>query len=171
MTTKAFYCIIMVMEIKNFQDIDYKDNLNKNNVISFVPRGNSMWPTLKNKGQSVVVQAKRQRLNKFDVALYVRGQNNFVLHRVMQVLEDGYLMCGDSQFSLEKVTEDQVFGVMIGFYRGEKYVDCNDDKYKKKVEKWYKRKRLRKFRINFFFFRKKVINKLKRIFGGKNKNV
>ena len=161
----------MVMEIKNFQDIDYKDNLNKNNVISFVPRGNSMWPTLKNKGQSVVVQAKRQRLNKFDVALYVRGQNNFVLHRVMQVLEDGYLMCGDSQFSLEKVTEDQVFGVMIGFYRGEKYVDCNDDKYKKKVEKWYKRKRLRKFRINFFFFRKKVINKLKRIFGGKNKNV
>ena len=171
MTTKAFYCIIKVMEIKNFQDIDYKDNLNKNNVISFVPRGNSMWPTLKNKGQSVVVQAKRQRLNKLDVALYVRGQNNFVLHRVMQVLEDGYLMCGDSQFSLEKVTEDQVFGVMIGFYRGEKYVDCNDDKYKKKVEKWYKRKRLRKFRINFFFFRKKVINKLKRIFGGKNKNV
>ena len=89
----------------------------------------------------------------------------------MEVLKDGYLMSGDSQFVLEKVTEDQVFGVMIGFYRGEKYVDCSDAGYKKKVEKWYKRKTLRKIRIKFFFFRQRVKNKLKRIFRGKNKNV
>ena len=153
------------------QGMDAKAKLTDNNVISFVPGGNSMWPTLKNKGQSVVVKAKTERLNKFDVALYVRGQNIFVLHRVMEVLKDGYIMCGDSQFSLEKVTEDQIFGVMIGFYRGKKYVDCNDKKYKKQVENWYKRKTLRKIRIKFFYFRKKVINKLKRIFGGKDKNV
>lgn len=153
------------------QGMDAKAKLTDNNVISFVPGGNSMWPTLKNKGQSVVVKAKTERLNKFDVALYVRGQNIFVLHRVMEVLNDGYIMCGDSQFSLEKVTEDQIFGVMIGFYRGKKYVDCNDKKYKKQVENWYKRKTLRKIRIKFFYFRKKVINKLKRIFGGKDKNV
>ena len=75
--------------------MDAKAKLTDNNVISFVPGGNSMWPTLKNKGQSVVVKAKTERLNKFDVALYVRGQNIFVLHRVMEVLNDGYIMCGD----------------------------------------------------------------------------
>ena len=171
MTTKAFYCIIKVMEIKNFQEIDYKENLNKNNVIAFVPRGNSMWPTLKNKGQSVVVEAKRERLKKFDVALYVRGQNYFVLHRVMDVLDDGYLMCGDSQFTLEKVTEDQVFGIMSGFYRGKKYVDCKDEKYKKQVERLYKKKTLRKLRVKLFFLWQSIKNKLKRIFGGKSKNV
>ncbi len=159
------------MEIKKIQGLDHKARLMENNVISFVPGGNSMWPTLKNKGQSVVVEAKKERLKKFDVALYVRGQNTFILHRVLDVLEDGYLMCGDSQFVLEKVTEDQIFGKMIGFYRGKKFIDCKDEKYKKKVEKWYKNKTLRKIRIKFFFFRQKVKNKLKRIFGGKNKNV
>ena len=39
---------------------DYIEKLNKNQVISFVPRGDSMWPTLKNKGQSVIVSAKKE---------------------------------------------------------------------------------------------------------------
>ncbi len=159
------------METKIFEHMDYKTKLTKDNVISFIPGGNSMWPTLKNKGQSVIVQAKEERLDKFDVALYVRGQNTFVLHRVMEVLADGYLMCGDSQFTLEKVSEDQIFGKMIGFYRGKKYIDVNDEKYKKQIKNLYKRKAWRKFRVKCFFFRKKVINKLKRIFGGKRKNV
>ncbi len=155
------------MERKNLQENDYKAKLCENNVIAFVPGGNSMWPTLKHKGQSVVVQAKKERLNKFDVALYVRGQNTFILHRVIEVLDDGYVMCGDSQFTLEKVTEDQIFGKMVGFYRGKKYIDASDDKYTKQVEKWYKKSTCRKIRIKFFFFRQKVKNKLKRIFGGK----
>ncbi len=158
------------MEIKISKDLDYKAKLNQNKILAFVPSGNSMWPTLKNKGQSVVVKAKEERLEKYDVALYVRGQNTFVLHRVLEVLDNGYIMCGDSQFTLEKVTEDQIFGKMIGFYRGKKYIDCNDEKYKKQVQNLYKRKNLRKFRVKFFFLRKSVINKLKRIFGGKKKN-
>ena len=159
------------METKKLERLDYKTKLNKDSVIAFVPTGNSMWPTLKHKGQSVIVEAKKERLNKFDVALYVRGQNNFILHRVMEVFDDGYLMCGDSQFALEKVDEDQIFGKMIGFYRGKKYIDCNDEKYKKQIVSWYKRKKWRKFRIKFFFFRKRIINKLKKVFGGKSKNV
>jgi len=159
------------METKNTQGLDYKAKLNENKKLAFVHSGNSMWPTLKNKGQSVVVKAKEERLEKYDVALYVRGQNTFVLHRVLEVLDSGYMMCGDSQFTLERVTEDQIFGKMIGFYRGKKYIDCNDEKYKKQVENLYKRKKLRRFRVKFFFLRKSVINKLKRIFGGKKKNV
>ena len=150
---------------------DYIEKLNKNQVISFVPRGDSMWPTLKNKGQSVIVSAKKERLKEFDVALYVRGQNTFVLHRVLKVLEDGYAICGDSQFDLEKVAEDQIFGVMIGFYRGKKYIDCNDEKYLKKVKNLYKHKKLRKIRVKFYFFRKRVVNKLKIIFRSKKKDV
>ena len=156
------------MEVKGK---DYIEKLNKNEVISFVPKGDSMWPTLKNMGQSVIVSAKKQRLKKFDVALYVRGQNTFVLHRVVKVLEDGYVICGDSQFDLEKVTEDQIFGVMIGFYRGKKYIDCNDPKYIKSVEKLYKHNKTRKLRVKFYFFRKRVKNKLKRIFRSKKKDV
>ena len=45
---------------------NYRTELEKNNVIAFVPGGNSMWPMLKNRGQSVIVQPKTQKLNKYN---------------------------------------------------------------------------------------------------------
>ena len=144
---------------------DYRTELEKNRVIGFVPSGNSMWPTLKNHHQSVVVVKKTCRLKKFDVALYERAGGTFVLHRVMSVTDDGYIMCGDSQFSLEKVSEDCVFGVMEGFYRGKKYIDCKNAKYKKEVIKLYANEKRRKRRVKFFYLRLRVKNKLKKIFG------
>ena len=143
---------------------DYKTELEKNGAIAFVPGGNSMWPTLKNRGQSVIVKKKSERLKKFDVALYQRYNGAFVLHRVIEPVKDGYIICGDSQFTLENVKEEQVFGVMEGFYRGKKYIVCTDKKYCKEVERWYKRKNWRKFRLKCFFFWQRVKNKLRRIF-------
>ena len=151
------------MEEKKVKN-SYQEQLEQNNQISIVPKGNSMWPTLKHKGQSVIIGAKKQRLKEFDVALYVRGQNNFVLHRVIKVLPDGYLMCGDSQFVLEKVDEDQIFGVMLGFYRGKKFVDCNDQKYIKKVKNLCKSTKYRKFIVKLFFLKEGIKNKLTSMF-------
>ncbi len=138
---------------------DYKSELEKNNVIAFVPRGNSMWPTLKNNGQSVIVEKKKERLNPLDVAFYQRADGAFVLHRVMEVKEDGYVICGDSQYTLEKVQEEQVFGKMLGFYRKDNYVEVTDPKYILKVKKWYKRKLLRKIRLKFFYLRLRLKRK------------
>ena len=152
------------MEKNSVIKSDYKTELLKNGILAFVPGGNSMWPTLKHRGQSVVVLVKTEKLNRFDVALYQRKDGAFVLHRVMEPTEWGYIICGDSQFTLEKVYEEQVFGVMTGFYRGKKYIDCKDEKYKREVERWYRRKKLRKLRLKWFFFRKRVRNKLARIY-------
>lgn len=164
------------MENQNLSTkIDYKTELIDKGVLAFVPKGNSMWPTLKNRGQSVIVKLKQEKLNRYDVALYQRNNNVFVLHRVMEQTDDGYIICGDSQFVLEKVKEEQVFGIMVGFYRGKKYVDCNDQKYIKKIVKWFKNKRRRKIKLSLFFFKEKVKCKIKsvlrKIFGRKNKNV
>lgn len=148
---------------------DYKAELDKNGVLGFVPGGNSMWPTLKNAGQSVVVLKKTERLKRFDVALYIRDNGAYVLHRVMQVKENGYVMCGDSQFDLELVREDQVIGIMESFYRGKKCIECSSPKYIKEVENWYRRKRYRKLKLKCFFFSLRVKNKLKRMFGKKQK--
>ena len=149
--------------------VDYKNEIIKNGVIAFVPGGNSMWPMLKNKGQSVIVQRKEARLKKYDVAFYYRTNGAFVLHRVIEAIDGGYVICGDSQFTLEKVDEERVFGVMTGFYRGEKYIEATDEKYIRKVERWYKHKTWRKFRLKIFFFNQRVKGKLKRIFKrGKN---
>lgn len=149
----------------------YKAEVERLGVIAFVPNGVSMWPMLKNHGQSVVVEKKTSRLKKYDVAFYARESGACVLHRVMEVTDDGYVMCGDSQFTLEKVKEEQVFGVMTGFYQKDEFVPADAEKYLKKVEKFYKRKLLRKIRIKSFMLVWRVKSKLKRIFKKDKKNV
>ena len=142
---------------------DYAAELAKNGAIAFVPSGVSMWPTLKNRGQSVIVTAKKERLKRYDVALYIRAGNKYVLHRVMEATGGGYIICGDSQFALEQVKEEQVIGVMEGFYRGKKFISVGDEKYKKEVESWYGRKIRRKIRLKIFYFFRGIRAKLGRV--------
>jgi len=144
------------MEKDNISVADYKEELLNRGAIAFVPRGNSMWPTLKDRAQPVIIELKTQRLKKYDVGFYTRSNGSYVLHRVIEVLDDGYLMIGDSQFNTEKVLEEQVFGVMKGFYIEKKankfrYVSCDDKKYLKKIDRWFRRKTIRKWRLKFFY--------------------
>lgn len=149
--------------IKKQPTNDYRGELERKGVIAFVPEGTSMWPTIKGGKSSVVIEKKKSRLSKFDVAFYNRQDKN-VLHRVIEVLQDGYLMCGDSLTTLEEVKEQDVFGVMIGFCRGKKYVSANDLRYIEEVEKLYSNESKRAKKIARFRFREKVKSKIKRIF-------
>ena len=142
------------MEKKIVLASEYKAQLEKHGEIAFVPRGNSMWPFIENKAQTVVIKRKTERLNKYDVGFYSCGEQA-VLHRVVEVLDDGYLFCGDSQFVIQKVKEEDVFGKMTCFYQGEKMVDSSDKKWLRKVAKWYKRSLWRKIRIKLFFMLKR----------------
>ena len=118
--------------------IDFKNLLLKNGSCAFVPSGDSMWPIIKNRGQSVIITKKTNRLKKYDVGFYLRDNGAYVLHRVIEVTDSGYVMCGDAQFMREQVNEEQVFGVLTGFYVGEKFVDVNCKKYLRKVKRWYR---------------------------------
>ncbi len=169
MFTNVAFCYILLSNMENEVISGYKAELDKNGVVGFVPGGNSMWPTLKNRKQSIIVLSKTERLKPLDVALYMRADGSYVLHRVMNVTDTGYIMCGDSQFSLESVPEERVIGCMAGFYRGKKYVEVTDEKYIKKVKLWYKRKTLRKIRLKFFYLRLRVKNLIKKIFQRKTK--
>ncbi len=150
---------------------DYRTELEKNKVIAFVPGGNSMWPMLKNRGQSVIVQLKTEKLKKYDVALYQRDNGAFVLHRVIFPTEDGYVMCGDSQSTLEKVGEDMVFGVMTGFYKGREYIETDNVEYRSRVERWYGNEKRRKRKLKRFYFRQRIKNKIKSVLRRFKRNV
>ena len=147
------------------------EQLNIEGVISFVPSGNSMWPTLKSKGQSVIAVKKQGRLNEFDVALFTYN-GSLVLHRVIEVTDTGYITCGDGMLSCERVEEQSVIGVLKGFYIKDKFIEVTDQKYIDKTKKWYSNPKKRQKRINRFHFSMRVKGKLKRIFCKKgDKNV
>ena len=84
--------------------------------------GVSMRPMLRDRRDTVVIEPCAGRLAKYDVPLYRRG-DDYVLHRVVDVLPDSYVICGDNCVELERgVTDEQVVGVLAGFYRGERRV-------------------------------------------------
>lgn len=129
--------------------------LEENGVYVCVVSGNSMWPLLRDREDTVVLRPKKQRLNVLDVALY-KSQDNYVLHRVIKVMEEGYVMRGDNTYLDEIVKEEAVFGVLEGFHRDGEYFPVA---HKKCVK--YAKKRLRSYNLRRFRLRiKKCVYKI-----------
>lgn len=143
---------------------DYKREIEKSGFLAFVPDGTSMWPILKPKKQTVIVQKKSERLVKFDVGFYTDKNGKYVLHRVMEVLPDGYVFMGDGQTVKDSVKEDDVFAVMTGFYKGKELINVNDSRYIKKVNDWYKNEKTRERKIKRFRLCVRIADKIKRVF-------
>jgi len=111
--------------------------------------GVSMLPMLKNRRDTIVVKPKTERLKRLDVALYRRG-NDYVLHRVLEPIDGGYIIRGDNCYSLEKIPEEDVFGVLTEFFRKDKHYFCTDKKYLR-----YAERRLKTYKVRAFFVRSK----------------
>ena len=71
------------------------------------PKGTSMLPLIVQTRDSVVLKRNfEDGAKKHDIAFYRRRNGQFVLHRVMDICDDGtYTMCGDNQTELEKGIE------------------------------------------------------------------
>ena len=98
-------------------------------------KGISMLPMLHENQDLVVIQTPEGRLKKYDVALYKRG-DAYILHRVIGVREDGYDIRGDNTYSIEKVPEDAVIGVLTSFIRKGKKVEVTDHGYRMYARVW-----------------------------------
>lgn len=148
---------------------NYLDVLEKTGTLSFVPNGNSMWPFIKNRIQTVIIQKPTKTPNVYDVVFYLRPDGNYVLHRVIADDGDCFIVRGDSLLVDEKIEKSSVIGVMTGFYKGKTFVSANDPNYLAEVEKWHKHTPLTKLKIKNFHFWQRVKNKLKGIFKVKEK--
>jgi len=121
--------------------------------------GVSMLPLLKNRRDTVVVQAKTERLKPLDVALYKRG-DAYVLHRVIAVKEGGYIIRGDNCYSDENIPEDWVIGVLTEFFRKGKHIFCTDEKYIKYAQNRVKTYKTRRFFVMIKCKAKAVVKKI-----------
>ena len=89
-------------------------------------RGVSMRPMLRQGKDIVIITKPSCALKKGDVPLYKRRNYDFlVLHRILKVRDNDYIIRGDNTYSLEYVPKDYVVGVLKGFHRGGKYYDCD----------------------------------------------
>lgn len=98
--------------------------------------GVSMYPMLRNRRDTIVIEPVDERLKKYDVPLYRRGED-YVLHRIVKVKPKGYIICGDNCMRGEyNITDRQIIGVLREFYRDGKKIDMNGWKYKAYCRIW-----------------------------------
>ena len=84
---------------------------------NLVITGVSMLPMLRENRDTVILKPIEKPPVAGDILLYRRESGQFVLHRVIRVTQEGYLISGDNQYELEKVAPSQLLAVVGAFTR------------------------------------------------------
>lgn len=134
----------------------FEEELKEKGVLVYTNVGTSMRPLIR-QGEDVMIISSLghlgRALRKMDVPLYKRENGQYVLHRIIKVTKDGYVIRGDNMYSNEYgVTDHQIIGVLTGVIRNGKEISINSFGYKvysyfwlytyyiRKVVVWMKRK-------------------------------
>lgn len=95
-----------------------QEELNSGGEISFVPNGISMYPMLYSGRDTVTIKKANGKLKKYDLPFYRRESGQFVLHRVVGMNKDGYIMRGDNQLVKEYgIKDENIVGVVVSYVR------------------------------------------------------
>lgn len=118
------------------------------------PHGVSMWPMIRNGVDSLVINPADGRLKKYDIPLYKDKFDRYVVHRIIEVTDTGYVICGDGLYEIEyDITDENIIGVVTGFFRKEKYISADNSKYMRYVHFW----------VDNFYLRKPTIWTVRKI--------
>lgn len=99
--------------------------------------GNSMNPLIRQGRDLLVIEKALGRLKKYDVPLYKRDSGQYVLHRVLKVRRDDYVLCGDNQWHRESsITDRHIIGVLTCVIRDGKEVPVTSPRYRIYVHLW-----------------------------------
>jgi len=115
-----------------------KEILENGGEVVFTVKGNSMTPLLRHGRDEVcIVKPQDNILRKYDIPLFVRKDGKYILHRIVKVKPDGYVVMGDNQKTKEyPVLPSQVIGVVKGVWRGGKYISCDNLWYRLYCRLW-----------------------------------
>lgn len=78
-----------------------REVLDSGGEFSFITRGRSMMPMLRDGVDTIVLTKVITKPKKYDVLLYRRNDGRFVLHRIVGENKDGYIASGDNQTEYE----------------------------------------------------------------------
>ena len=138
----------------------FEEILKKDGRLVYKTRGVSMLPMLHQNRDIVVIVPPEGRLKKYDVALYKRG-SSYILHRIIGIQDEVYLIRGDNTYRMEHVSQELVIGVLTGFVRNGKSYTVEDTGYKIYCRIWNAIYPLRKL----LFLMRRIAGKTARMLG------
>ena len=105
----------------------FEEILARDGQLVYTNVGDSMLPLIRQGRDLLVIKPKVGRLMKYDIPLYKRDSGRYVLHRVLKVRPDDYVICGDNRWSREYgITDRHIVGVLTALIRNGKEIPMTD---------------------------------------------
>ena len=140
-----------------------EEQIENGKTVVFAPNGTSMLPLIRPNTDKVMLKKAPEQLKKYDIPLYLRENGQFVLHRVVGLDGDGYVMCGDNQYRREHgITDGQILAVACGVYKGNDFMQFDGREYMRYCKKQVAKKRIYGGYMKVRGFAGKIKRKIKR---------
>lgn len=109
----------------------FEEEIARTGKLIYTNIGDSMMPMIRQNRDLLIIEKVNGRLKKYDVPLYKRDSGQYVLHRILKVRENDYVICGDNRWQKEYgITDRHIIGVLTGIVRDGKTVSVKDKKYR-----------------------------------------
>lgn len=117
---------------------NYEEELNRKGSFTFTNVGVSMLPLLRQQKDLFTIEKRQGRCKRYDVVLYKRPPKAYVLHRVVEVQVDSYVILGDNCINKEYgIKDEDIIGVMTAFVRNGKEYPVTHKGYCIYARVWY----------------------------------
>ena len=118
-----------------------------------------MRPLIRQGRDLLVIKKPTGRLKKYDVPLYRRDSGQYVLHRILRVRENDYVICGDNRWHIETgITDQNIIGVLTAIIRDGKKLPVTDWRYRLYAHLWCDLFPLRAFVLRGWHVLKRMTN-------------
>ena len=95
----------------------FEEVLAEKGTLIYTNVGDSMYPLIKPR-DLLVIKRVELPLKRLDIPLYKRDNGQYVLHRIIKVRKDDYLICGDNRVGTESgITDRHMIGVLTDIIR------------------------------------------------------
>ena len=115
----------------------FEDVIDRDGKLVYTNVGDSMRPLIRQGKDLIIIEKPKDRLKKYDVPLYKRDSGQYVLHRILKVRPNDYVICGDNRYGKEYgITDKHIIGVLTAVVRNGKEIPITNWKYKVYVHLW-----------------------------------
>lgn len=114
----------------NSPSLMIEDELSKYGTYAANTVGTSMQPLFKTHRDVAVLKKLDRTLKKYDVVLYTGASHKYILHRIIGVREDYFVIRGDNTFVKEYVSRDRILAYLVSFNRKGKHHTVDEFGYK-----------------------------------------
>ena len=127
--------------------VSFEEYLAEHGSLTYSNVGTSMLPLLRQGRDLFTLEQKGPgRCRVGDVVLYRRPPDRYVLHRVVEVRPDDYVILGDNCLNREVgITDGDIVGVMTAFVRNGREHRVTDPGYRLYSSLWMRTEGLRVF--------------------------